>query len=152
MESKQIPGYLLRKWEIAATRQHLSQSEFTIYIRERQKEYFDSLRKSGNKKVMVDGQLTDYGKKVALEYYHNMNSIQRAITLSKVDFMVLNDQIEKRGYTERICLDIISSFELLRERMDKYNLSNEDVLKYRLNFESVRKMYFDAKKTMAAIK
>lgn len=150
MENKQIPGWLLRKWESAATKQHLSQSEFIIYIREREREYFDSLRKSNKQKVMIDGQLTDYGKKVAVEYYHKMNKVQRAIILSKVDFMVIQDQIEKRGMNENVCFDIISSFELLLSRMEKFHLSNEDVLKYRLNFKLFRKMYFDAKKFVAA--
>ena len=150
MENKQIPGWLLRKWESAATKQHLSQSEFIIYIREREREYFDSLRKSNKQKVMIDGQLTDYGKKVAVEYYHKMNKVQRAIILSKVDFMVIQDQIEKRGMNENVCFDIISSFELLLSRMEKLHLSNEDVLKYRLNFKLFRKMYFDAKKFVAA--
>ena len=65
MENKEIPGNLLRKWEISATEQNLSQSEFIIFIRERQKEYFDSLETSEKHKVMENGQLTDYGKKVA---------------------------------------------------------------------------------------
>ena len=152
MENKQIPGWLLRKWESAATRQHLSQSEFIIYIREREKEYFDSLRKSNKQKVMIDGQLTDYGKKVAVEHFHKMNKVQRAVTLSKVDFMEIQDKIEKRGINENVCFDIISSFELLLSRMEKLHLSNEDVLKYRLNFKSFRKMYFEAKKFTAANK
>ena len=70
MENKEIPGNLLRKWEISATEQNLSQSEFIIFIRERQKEYFDSLETSEKPKIMENGQLTDYGEKVAVEYYH----------------------------------------------------------------------------------
>ena len=97
MEYKEIPGNLLRKWEISATKQNLSQSEFIIYIRERQKEYFDSLEASEKPKIMENGQLTDYGKNVAVEYYHSMDKIQRAITLSKVDFMTLEETLKKKA-------------------------------------------------------
>ena len=152
MENNQIPGWLLRKWESAATKQNLSQSEFIIYIREREREYFDSLGKSEKPNIMENGQLTDYGKKIAVEHYHKMNKVQRAVTLSKVDFMEIQDQIEKRGINENVCFDIISSFELLLSRMEKLHISNEDVLKYRLNFKSFRKMYFEAKKFTAANK
>ena len=52
MEIKEIPGNLLRKWEISATKQNLSQSEFINYIRERQKEYIHSHQTSEKPKVM----------------------------------------------------------------------------------------------------
>ena len=130
MENKEIPGNLLRKWEISATEQNLSQSEFIIFIRERQKEYFDSLETSEKHKVMENGQLTDYGKKVAVEYYHSMDKIQRAITLSKVDFMTLEETLKKKGYNNDICYEIISSYDLLRERMSNLRISKEEMKKY----------------------
>lgn len=150
MEYKEIPGNLLRKWEISATEQNLSQSEFIIFIRERQKEYFDSLETSEKHKVMENGQLTDYGKKVAVEYYHSMDKIQRAITLSKVDFMTLEETLKKKGYNNDICYEIISSYDLLRERMANLRISKEEMKKYRLDFSEVRKMYFSAKDFLAA--
>ena len=150
MEYKEIPGNLLRKWEISATKQNLSQSEFINYIRERQKEYFDSLETSEKHKVMENGQLTDYGKKVAVEYYHSMDKIQRAITLSKVDFMTLEETLKKKGYNNDICYEIISSYDLLRERMANLRISKEEMKKYRLDFSEVRKMYFSAKDFLAA--
>ena len=150
MENKEIPGNLLRKWEISATEQNLSQSEFIIFIRERQKEYFDSLETSEKHKVMENGQLTDYGKKVAVEYYHSMDKIQRAITLSKVDFMTLEETLKKKGYNNDICYEIISSYDLLRERMANLRISKEEMKKYRLDFSEVRKMYFSAKYFLAA--
>ena len=150
MENKEIPGNLLRKWEISATEQNLSQSEFIIFIRERQKEYFDSLETSEKHKVMENGQLTDYGKKVAVEYYHSMDKIQRAITLSKVDFMTLEETLKKKGYNNDICYEIISSYDLLRERMANLRISKEEMKKYRLDFSEVRKMYFSAKDFLAA--
>ena len=150
MEYKEIPGNLLRKWEISATKQNLSQSEFIIFIRERQKEYFDSLETSEKHKVMENGQLTDYGKKVAVEYYHSMDKIQRAITLSKVDFMTLEETLKKKGYNNDICYEIISSYDLLRERMSNLRISKEEMKKYRLDFSEVRKMYFSAKYFLAA--
>ena len=150
MENKEIPGNLLRKWEISATEQNLSQSEFIIFIRERQKEYFDSLETSEKHKVMENGQLTDYGKKVAVEYYHSMDKIQRAITLSKVDFMTLEETLKKKGYNKDICYEIISSYDLLRERMSNLRISKEEMKKYRLDFSEVRKMYFSAKYFLAA--
>ena len=150
MENKEIPGNLLRKWEISATEQNLSQSEFIIFIRERQKEYFDSLETSKKHKVMENGQLTDYGKKVAVEYYHSMDKIQRAITLSKVDFMTLEETLKKKGYNNDICYEIISSYDLLRERMSNLRISKEEMKKYRLDFSEVRKMYFSAKYFLAA--
>lgn len=150
MENKEIPGNLLRKWEISATEQNLSQSEFIIFIRERQKEYFDSLETSEKHKVMENGQLTDYGKKVAVEYYHSMDKIQRAITLSKVDFMTLEETLKKKGYNNDICYEIISSYDLLRERMSNLRISKEEMKKYRLDFSEVRKMYFSAKYFLAA--
>ena len=150
MENKEIPGNLLRKWEISATEQNLSQSEFIIFIRERQKEYFDSLETSEKHKVMENGQLTDYGKKVAVEYYHSMDKIQRAITLSKVDFMTLEETLKKKGYNNDICYEIISSYDLLRERMSNLRISKEEMKKYRLDFSEVRKMYFSAKDFLAA--
>lgn len=150
MENKEIPGNLLRKWEISATEQNLSQSEFIIFIRERQKEYFDSLVNSEKPKIMENGQLTDYGKNVAVEYYHSMNKIQRAITLSKVDFMTLEETLKKKGYNNDICYEIISSYDLLRERMSNLRISKEEMKKYRLDFSEVRKMYFSAKYFLAA--
>ena len=150
MEYKEIPGNLLRKWEISATKQNISQSEFINYIRERQKEYFDSLETSEKHKVMENGQLTDYGKKVAVEYYHSMDKIQRAITLSKVDFMTLEETLKKKGYNNDICYEIISSYDLLRERMANLRISKEEMKKYRLDFSEVRKMYFSAKDFLAA--
>ena len=150
MEYKEIPGNLLRKWEISATKQNLSQSEFINYIRERQKEYFDSLETSEKHKVMENGQLTDYGKKVAVEYYHSMDKIQRAITLSKVDFMTLEETLKKKGYNNDICYEIISSYDLLRERMSNLRISKDEMKKYRLDFSEVRKMYFSAKDFLAA--
>lgn len=150
MENKEIPGNLLRKWEISATEQNLSQSEFIIFIRERQKEYFDSLETSEKPKIMENGQLTDYGKNVAVEYYHSMNKIQRAITLSKVDFMTLEETLKKKGYNNDICHEIISSYDLLRERMANLRISKEEMKKYRLDFSEVRKMYFSAKYFLAA--
>ena len=150
MEYKEIPGNLLRKWEISATEQNLSQSEFIIFIRERQKEYFDSLETSEKPKIMENGQLTDYGKKVAVEYYHSMDKIQRAITLSKVDFMTLEETLKKKGYNNDICYEIISSYDLLRERMSNLRISKEEMKKYRLDFSEVRKMYFSAKYFLAA--
>ena len=150
MENKEIPGNLLRKWEISATEQNLSQSEFIIFIRERQKEYFDSLETSEKPKIMENGQLTDYGKKVAVEYYHSMDKIQRAITLSKVDFMTLEETLKKKGYNNDICYEIISSYDLLRERMSNLRISKEEMKKYRLDFSEVRKMYFSAKYFLAA--
>ena len=140
----------MRKWEISATEQTLSQSEFIIFIRERQKEYFDSLETSEKHKVMENGQLTDYGKKVAVEYYHSMDKIQRAITLSKVDFMTLEETLKKKGYNNDICYEIISSYDLLRERMSNLRISKEEMKKYRLDFSEVRKMYFSAKYFLAA--
>ena len=150
MENKEIPGNLLRKWEISATKQNLSQSEFINYIRERQKEYFDSLEESEKPKIMENGQLTDYGKNVAVEYYHSMDKIQRAITLSKVDFMTLEETLKKKGYNNDICHEIISSYDLLRERMSNLRISKEEMKKYRLDFSEVRKMYFSAKDFLAA--
>lgn len=150
MEYKEIPGNLLRKWEISATEQNLSQSEFIIFIRERQKEYFDSLETSDKPKIMENGQLTDYGKNVAVEYYHSMDKIQRAITLSKVDFMTLDETLKKKGYNNDICYEIISSYDLLRERMSNLRISKEEMKKYRLDFSEVRKMYFSAKDFLAA--
>ena len=150
MENKEIPGNLLRKWEISATEQNLSQSEFIIFIRERQKEYFDSLEASEKPSIMENGQLTDYGKKVAVEYYHSMDKIQRAITLSKVDFMTLEETLKKKGYNNDICYEIISSYDLLRERMSNLRISKEEMKKYRLDFSEVRKMYFSAKYFLAA--
>ena len=150
MEYKEIPGNLLRKWEISATKQNLSQSEFIIFIRERQKEYFDSLESSEKPKIMENGQLTDYGKNVAVEYYHSMDKIQRAITLSKVDFMTLDETLKKKGYNNDICYEIISSYDLLRERMSNLRISKEEMKKYRLDFSEVRKMYFSAKDFLAA--
>ena len=150
MEIKEIPGNLLRKWEISATEQNLSQSEFIIYIRERQKEYFDSLETSEKPKVMENGQLTDYGKKVAVEYYHSMDKIQRAITLSKVDFATYKETIDKKGFSLDICHEIISGYNLLRERMANLRISKEEMKKYRLDFSEVRKMYFSAKDFLAA--
>ena len=150
MEIKEIPGSLLRKWEVAATKQNLSQSEFVIYIKERQKEYFDSLEKSTKPKIMVDGQLTDYGKKVAVEYYRSMDKVRRAVTLSKVDFMTFQDTLDKKGFSEDICLDIVSGYETLRERMSELRISKDDMMKYRLDFKKVREMYFSAKNYLAA--
>ena len=150
MEIKEIPGNLLRKWEISATEQNLSQSEFIIFIRERQKEYFDSLETSEKPKIMENGQLTDYGKNVAVEYYHSMNKIQRAITLSKVDFATYKETIDKKGLNLDICHEIISGYNLLRERMASLRISKEEMKKYRLDFSEVRKMYFSAKDFMAA--
>ena len=150
MEYKEIPGNLLRKWEISATKQNLSQSEFIIFIRERQKEYFDSLEASEKPNIMENGQLTDYGKNVAVEYYHSMDKIQRAITLSKVDFMTLEETLKKKGYNNDICYEIISSYDLLRERMSNLRISKEEMKKYRLDFSEVRKMYFSAKDFLAA--
>lgn len=150
MEYNEIPGNLLRKWEISATKQNLSQSEFINYIRERQKEYFDSLETSEKPKIMENGQLTDYGKKVAVEYYHSMDKIQRAITLSKVDFATYKETIDKKGLSLDICHEIISGYNLLRERMANLRISKEEMKKYRLDFSEVRKMYFSAKDFLAA--
>ena len=150
MEIKEIPGSLLRKWEVAATKQNLSQSEFIIYIRERQKEYFDSLEKSTKPNIMVDGQLTDYGKKVAVEYYHSMDKVRRAVTLSKVDFMFYQETLDKKGFSEDICLDIVSGYETLRERMSELRISKDEMMKYRLDFKKVREIYFSAKNYLAA--
>ena len=99
---------------------------------------------------MENGQLTDYGKKVAVEYYHSMDKIQRAITLSKVDFMTLEETLKKKGYNNDICYEIISSYDLLRERMSNLRISKEEMKKYRLDFSEVRKMYFSAKYFLAA--
>ena len=99
---------------------------------------------------MKNGQLTDYGKKVAVEYYHSMGKIQRAITLSKVDFATYKETIDKKGLNLDICHEIISGYNLLRERMTSLRISKEEMKKYRLDFSEVRKMYFSAKDFLAA--
>lgn len=99
---------------------------------------------------MVDGQLTDYGKKVAVEYYHSMDKVRRAVTLSKVDFMFYQETLDKKGFSEDICLDIVSGYETLRERMSELRISKDDMMKYRLDFKKVREMYFSAKNYLAA--
>ena len=68
MENKEIPGNLLRKWEISATEQNLSQSEFIIFIRERQKEYFDSLETSEKHKVMENSTVINFAVEHKTKY------------------------------------------------------------------------------------
>lgn len=148
MENKQIPGWLLRKWESAATKQHLSQSEFIIYIRDREKEYLENLDSNEKSPIMENGMLTKRGEKEAINYYRSMDKRTRAIIFSKVDFSMFSDSIEKRGINKDLCLDIIDAYNILRDRMKEYRISKEEMMSHRLNYKEVLSIYNLAKSNL----
>ena len=150
MENKEIPGNLLRKWEISATNQNLSQSEFIIYIREREREYFESLETNVSPAIMENGQLTEYGEKKAIDHFRRMTSKERAIKMAKIDFVEYSDYISKHGVNHDVCVNIIKCFESFKLKMKDLRISKEDCGMYRMNLKEVRSMYFSAKKFVGA--
>lgn len=146
METKEIPGNLLRKWEISATKQNLSQQEFVEYIRNKQREYYDVQEMTTVKKEMIDGQLTEYGKQKALEHFRKMDERKRAITLSRIDFEVYYNKIISNGYEENTCYEIISSYNILTERRERLSLTKKEMKMHGLILSKVNKMYEEAKR------
>ena len=60
------------------------------------------------------------------------------------------ETVDKKGLSLDICHEIISGYNILRERMANLRISKEEMKKYRLDFSEVRKMYFSAKDFIAA--
>ena len=148
-----IPSDLLESWEEQAIREKIPYTEFSEFIRMKERQYEESLQKQDEQKEVfanaARNKLSEYGNKVALNYLLAIPQVERLCKFARFDFEDLQKMQAKvsagKADKANFLWQLESWYKKLKSDMKEYRLSKETLSSYGLDFKAATNFYFAAR-------
>lgn len=144
MEStKIIPSSLMQEWEQEALSQKIPYNEFGNFLRMKENNYWQSIEEKKERPQIfanaARNKLTEYGNKVALDYFLAIPIVERVCKLAKFDLedmqRKLSNGFADAGQKENFIFERDNWFMRLKEKMKEHRISKETMQSFGLDWK-----------------
>lgn len=151
-----LPTEIYKQWEDAAVKDGITYIYFKEYIKDKEKQYIENLKKEKKQVSMYTNEkrnkFTEFGNKKALEFLQQIPKIERVVKFANFDFKDLQKNYQELN-TGKIDKEIFYHelkywYKNLKEKMFLYKISKETLLKYGLDYKKATVFYFDCLKDL----
>lgn len=147
---REIPSALIQQWEQEAIMQKVPYTEFGTFIKMKENNYWQSMSttKETPEIFAKHNKLTDYGNKVALNYFLAIPMVERFCKLAKYDLEELQIKLSK-GFAdaeqkENFLWERDHWFMRLKEKMKDLRISKETLQSFGLDWKSCKSFAYQA--------
>ena len=148
-----IPSEVQKLWEEQAMRENIPYTEFSEYIRMKERRYRESLHKESEKPAIwangARNKLTEYGNELALRYLLAIPLIKRICKFARYDFEDLQTLSKKihsgKADKENFLLELDHWYKKLKADMKKYRISKDTMMYYGFDYKAATNFYFAAR-------
>ena len=143
---REIPSALMLQWEQEALSQKIPYTEFGNFLKMKERLYWQSLSTTKERPTIfandARNKLTEYGNKVALDYFLAIPLVERVCKFAKFDLEELQRRLS-RGFEdetqkENFIWERDHWFMRLKEKMKDLRISKETLLSFGLDFKSAK--------------
>lgn len=151
-----LPTEIYKQWEEDAVKNGVTLMYFKEYIKDKEKEYIENLKKEKKQVSMYTNEkrnkFTEFGNKKAFEYLQQIPKIERVVKFANFDFKDLQRQyqeldtgkIDKKSFYQ----ELKYWYKNLKEKMFLYKISKEILLKHGLDYKKATAFYFGCLKDL----
>ena len=145
-KTRQIPSALMLQWEQEALSQKIPYTEFGNFIKMKERLYWQSLSTTKERPAIfandARNKLTEYGNKVALDYFLAIPLVERVCKFAKFDLEELQRKLS-RGFEdetqkENFIWERDHWFMRLKEKMKELRISKETLLSFGFDFKAAK--------------
>lgn len=151
-KQRQIPSALTLQWEQEALSQKIPYTEFGNFIKMKERLYWQSVEEKKERPQIfanaARNKLTEYGNKVALDYFLAIPLVERVCKFAKFDLEELQRKLS-RGFEdetqkENFLFEREHWFMHLKERMKDLRISKETLQSFGLDWKVCKSFYYQA--------
>ena len=151
-EQKLISSSLMLQWEQEALSQKIPYTEFGNFIKMKENNYWQSLdEKEETPKVFTNtacNKLTEYGNKVALDYFLCIPIVERVCKFAKYELEEMQRKLS-RGFVdaeqkENFIFERDHWFMRLKEKMKEHRISKETLQSFGLDWKVCKTFAYQA--------
>lgn len=145
-KTRQIPSALMLQWEQEALSQKIPYTEFGNFIKMKERLYWQSVEEKKERPQIfanaARNKLTEYGNKVALDYFLAIPLVERVCKMAKYDLDELQRKLS-RGFAdaeqkENFIWERDYWFMRLKEKMKDLRISKETLLSFGFDFKAAK--------------
>ena len=145
-KTRQIPSSLMLQWEQEALSQKIPYTEFGNFLKMKKRLYWQSVEEKKERPQIfanaARNKLTEYGNKVALDYFLAIPLVERVCKKAKYDLDELQRKLS-RGFAdaeqkENFIWERDYWFMRLKEKMKENRISKETLESFGLNWKECK--------------